>query len=112
MRILSNHFDISRETELNEMNRKLFGRRTPTETQLEKLPYRLVTLRYLTISRTSGPIIYCRDAYDFKERFGPIQLPKYLWGLARRDDTFLTCIVREEDRWEIRYLSELIYQLP
>lgn len=112
MRILKRDLQLTREIEANEMLNAVFGTKPPNDQSLETLNYPFSTLRYVTVSRMSGPIAYFRDAYEAREKFGPIQLPKLLWGLIRRDDTFLACIAREEDRLEILFLSELTYKLP
>jgi hypothetical protein len=103
---------LSREEELTLVVHRSFGKSPPTELAMERLPYPHVVLRYLQVTRSAGSLIYFRDAYDLRIKYGPVQIPMSLWGLIRKDDMFMGCLGLEDDRWEILYLSHLIYKLP
>ena len=103
---------LSREDELTLTAHRSFGKSPPTESAMEQFPYPHVVLRYLLVTRSAGSLIYFRDAYDPRIKYGPIQIPKSFWGLIRKDDIFMGCLGLEDDRWEILFLSEPIYKLP
>lgn len=71
------------------------------------MPYPHIVMGFMSVSCLAGPHVYLRDAHDPKKMFGPIRLPMNLWGQVCRQDTWLACIGKEEDRWEFIFISTL-----
>ena len=103
---------LSRADEILCASNYVFGAEAPSDQTLDLLPYRQVSLRYLTVTAMSGASARFQDPYFPRAKFGPIVLPFAFWGLVRRGDTFLACVGLEGERWELIYLSGLIEKLP